>query len=212
MGSRDEEMRFLMGVKFPIEMRTEEDKMAYGFYHITNKEKKADIAKNGLAPKSSTDKGKGENRCFFAFGAQGVLGFVNRAMFLTMIEMQKKYGSDKRLAVFRAMKDKLQDSIALRVDLREGKDFDKMEWFTGKASMRNTYTKPGVTIPVDRIRLLPRTAYTLVGNAYDYCKEKNLLSTISLGSVKDPETGHIYKEEFLIDDFIKKVRGRSYDD
>jgi hypothetical protein len=78
--------------------------------------------------------------------------------------------------------------------------------------MRNTYTKPGVTIPVDRIRLLPRTAYTLVGNAYDYCKEKNLLSTISLGSVKDPETGHTYKEEFLIDDFIKKVRGRSYDD
>ena len=145
-------------------------------------------------------------------GAQGVLGFVNRAMFLTMIEMQKKHGSDKRLAVYRAMKSKLQDSIALRVDLREGEDFDKMEWFTGKASMRNTYTKPGVNIPADRITLLPWTAYTLVGKAYDYCKEKNLLGDISLGSMKDPETGHTYKEEFLIDDFMTKVRGRSYDD
>lgn len=212
MGSRDKEIRFLMGVKFPVEMHTKDDEMAYGFYHITKKENKADIAKNGLVPKSPTDKGKGENRCFFAMGAQGVLGFVNRAMFLTMIEMQKKHGSDKRLAVYRAMKSKLQDSIALRVDLREGEDFDKMEWFTGKASMRNTYTKPGVSIPADRITLLPWTAYTLVGKAYDYCKEKNLLGDISLGSMKDPETGHTYKEEFLIDDFMTKVRGRSYDD
>ena len=78
--------------------------------------------------------------------------------------------------------------------------------------MRNTYTKPGVNIPADRITLLPWTAYTLVGKAYDYCKEKNLLGDISLGSMKDPETGHTYKEEFLIDDFMTKVRGRSYDD
>jgi hypothetical protein len=212
MGSRDDEMRFLMGVKFPIEMNTKDDEIGYGFYHITKKENRAEIAKKGLTPKSATDKGKGENRCFFAFGAQGVLGFVNRAMFVTMIEMQKKHGSDKRLAVYRAMKDKLQDSIALRLDLEEGKDFDKMEWFTGKASMRNSYTKPGVTVPVDKITLLPRTAYTLVGKAYDYCKDKNLLKNISLGTVKDPETGHVYKEEFLIDDFMTKVRGRSYDD
>ena len=58
MGSRDKEIRFLMGVKFPVEMHTKDDEMAYGFYHITKKENKADIAKNGLVPKSPTDKGE----------------------------------------------------------------------------------------------------------------------------------------------------------
>lgn len=203
---KEEENKFLSNFPENANRRNDYDSlMKYGFFHFTLQDNIPSISQNGIEARIGENSQGNENkkRAYFSIGGEGVLGIVNRAIFLQMIKLaDERHVSmeDVRDESFNMICDMYKNSTYFRLDIEDGKEFDSSDFMT----RRNSHTISNVTISPEKINQVSINGLT---NALDIIEFfYNNIDTSNLRRANHIVNGQEYVEENYLPDFIDYIK------
>lgn len=194
-----------------------QDFIQYGFFHLTSSQ---NLQKNqkGIEGQGIEKKGlmadignhsfeyEKERRVYYAIGAIGVLGVINRGIFLSLDKLVCEKNIPIETAkgmVFENVRNMLLKSVWLKLNIEDGKEYDSQDFM----SIRNSHTIPNKHISPDKLELLScdgsTNALKLFEFFYNNCDPNQMI----LGS--PISTNAEYVEENYIGEFIDYVHSKS---
>lgn len=206
--STEQERKFFEGFESNINQSDKfQDFIKYGFFHFTPAENlkqsregvlgegiedkgiKADIGKN-------SEKFEDKKRAYYAIGAEGAIGIINRAVYLSMvkyIEEQKIPPEQAKQMAYERVMQTLDGAVYLKMNIDDGIEYDSNDFMT----LRNSHTIPNVKIPPEKLELLTVNDSTNGLDVFQFFHENCHSAQIRLGEGEEN-----YIEEFS--EYIKE--------
>lgn len=192
-----------------------EDLINYGFFHFT-KSTNLTMSRKGIVGAGIENKGlvadigenskeyENEERTYYAIGALGAVGIINRAIFLQMTNLIVNKGmnpEEAKKVSFELQRESLLNSIYLKMNIEDGIDYSSKDFMT----RRNSHTMSGKDIPPEKLVLLSVNGSTNALDIFEFFYNNCDSSQIRLGQ----STFKGYMEENYIDEFIGFVHEKN---